>query len=147
MTTKEEALKARLTRFEGRSSKPYVDTVGKLTIGIGWNLTDNGLPDNIIDELFRISLTKATLDAEKIPVYPKLSAARKTVLIDMVFNMGLHSVLGFRNTLDMMNRGDFAGAADNMLKSQWAQQVGNRAIELARIMRDGEITNITDLVE
>jgi lysozyme len=145
--TKLDVLKARLVRREGRRNKPYVDTVGKITIGIGWNLTDNGLPDHIIDELFRISVAEAVKDAEKIPVYFKLNAARKTVLIDMVFNMGLQKVLGFRNTLDKMNRGDFVGASQGMLQSLWATQVGQRADELAEIMRSGEIKNAPNLVE
>lgn len=147
MITKEQVLRARLSRTEGRKSKPYVDTVGKLTIGVGWNLTDKGLPDDIIDELLSRSIVEAVKEADKIPVYAKLNVARKTVLIDMVFNMGLQAVLGFRNTLDMMGRGDFKGAAENMLKSLWAEQVGNRAIELAEIMRSGEIKSVTDLVE
>lgn len=110
-------------------------------------MTDNGLPDDIIDELLDRSIRKAVNDAEKLPVYFKLNPARKSVLIEMVFNIGLHGVLGFRNTLEMMNRGDYASASDNMLKSLWAEQVGNRAIELAKVMRDGQITNAPDLVE
>jgi lysozyme len=121
--------------------------VGKITIGIGHNLSDKGLPDNIIDQIFDLDLSNATKDAEKIPVYAKLNAARKTVLIDMVFNMGLQSVLGFRNTLDKMSRGDFNGAAEGMLASKWAEQVGNRAIELAEIMRSGQVKGAPDLVE
>lgn len=145
--SKLEILKARLTRTEGRRSKPYVDTVGKITIGVGHNLSDKGLTDKIVDLLLEEDIADAVLNASKLPVYPKLNAARKTVLIDMVFNMGLDAVLGFRNTLQMMNVGNFAGAADNMLKSKWADQVGNRAIELANIMRTGEINNSTQVVE
>ena len=37
-----------LTRDEGIRNKPYVDTVGKVTIGVGRNLSDVGLyPDEI----------------------------------------------------------------------------------------------------
>lgn len=144
---KEVYLISRLTAKEGRVTKPYVDTVGKITIGVGWNLTDNGLPDDIIEDLLDRSIRTATKESEKIPVYFKLNPARKCVLIEMVFNIGLHGVLGFRNTLEMMGRGDFVSAADNMLKSKWAEQVGNRAIELAQVMRDGEIKNAPDLVE
>lgn len=140
-------MRSRLILAEGRRSKPYVDTVGKITIGVGWNLTDNGLPEDIIEDLLSRSIANATNEAEKIPVYFKLNPARKAVLIEMVFNLGLHGVLGFRNTLEMMNRGDFSSAADNMLKSLWAEQVGNRAIDLAKVMKDGQVTNAPDLVD
>jgi lysozyme len=38
-----DALTADLIRDEGLKLKPYTDTVGKLTIGIGRNLTDRGI--------------------------------------------------------------------------------------------------------
>lgn len=142
-----DAIRARLVKAEGRTNKPYIDTVGKITIGVGWNLSDKGLPDDIVEDLLNRSIVDAIDEAQKIPVFAKLNPPRKVVIIEMVFNMGLHNVLGFRNTLDMINRGDFAGAAQNMLKSKWAEQVGNRAVELARIMQDGEIKNAPDLVE
>lgn len=145
--TKNDILKARLTRSEGRKTKPYVDTVGKITIGIGWNLTDRGLPDKIIEELFELSLSEATLEAERIPVYSKLNPARKTVLIDMVFNMGLHSVLQFKNTLACLALGQWDAAAENMLRSDWAEQVGNRAIELAEIIKTGVVKGVIDVVD
>lgn len=145
--TKLDVLKARLSRTEGRRNKPYVDTVGKITIGVGHNLTDLGLKDEIIDKILELDILDAVNDAAKLPVYVKLNAARKTVLIDMVFNMGLAAVQEFRNTLQMLNIGDYEGAANNMLKSKWAEQVGNRAIELANIVRSGEVNNVTQVVE
>ena len=56
----------------------------------------------------------------------------------MCFNMGIGSLAGFKNTLAMIQAGDYAGASENMLKSKWAVQVGNRATELAQIMKTGE---------
>ena len=56
-------LKAELERDEGRRSKPYEDTEGILTIGVGWNLEERGLPQEIIDRLFEISISDAERDA------------------------------------------------------------------------------------
>ena len=42
------SLKAELSRDEGRKSKPYRDSEGILTIGVGWNLEANPLPDEVI---------------------------------------------------------------------------------------------------
>ena len=47
----EAELKAHIEWAEGRTSKPYRDTVGKLTIGVGRNLEDVGLRESEIDFL------------------------------------------------------------------------------------------------
>jgi lysozyme len=159
LTTK-ELLAARLPRTEGRRAKPYKDTVGKWTVGVGHNVTDNGLPgyavveliehgslsDNSIDRLLGEDIDKALKDAGAIPVFKTLDPVRQSVLADMVFNMGLGSVLGFQNTLACIARADWENAAKNMLKSKWAEQVGNRAVELAELMRSGQIKSPKALV-
>jgi lysozyme len=134
-----DILLARLARTEGRRNKPYIDTVGKVTIGIGHNLTDKGIPDSVVDELFTLDINAASDDAEKIPVYLNLDPIRQTVIVDMIFNMGLNDLLQFVNTLNAIKRRDFEAAALNMLNSKWAHQVGSRATELAEIMRTGQL--------
>jgi len=42
----------------------------------------------------------------------------------------------FRNMLDAMERKEYSRAAEEMIDSNWADQVGNRALELADIVRD-----------
>ncbi|MDE2097346.1 MAG: glycoside hydrolase family protein [Patescibacteria group bacterium] len=135
-----DILYARLSRTEGRRAKPYLDTVGKVTIGIGHNLTDKGIPDTMIEDLFKLDISEALAGAETLPVYDKLDPIRQTVLVDMVFNMGLDEVKQFVNTLAAINRRDYEAAANNMLNSEWARQVGSRAVELANIMRTGSVT-------
>jgi lysozyme len=133
-------LKARLSRTEGRRNRPYVDTVGKVTIGIGHNLSDKGISDKIVDALFEEDIQEAVTGAETLPIFDKLDAVRQTVIVDMVFNMGIDSVREFKNTLMLLGQGNWEKAADAMLNSHWATQVGNRAIELAKIIRTGEIS-------
>lgn len=152
--TIKDVLKARLIRTEGRRNQLYDDATGlppvlkgKLTGGIGWNFTDKGIPDQVVEILFDIAYGEAVNGANSLPVYNKLNLARKTVLIDMVFNMGVQKVLGFRRMFDRLKVGDFAGAAAEMLDSKWANDVGIRAVELAGIMKDGQIKNAPDLVE
>jgi len=135
-------LRDRLTRTEGKRNRPDVDTVGKLTIGIGHNLIDKGLSDEIIDILFIEDIRQAEIDVEKIPVYHQIDPIRQTVLLDMVFNMGINKVLEFQRTLGYLARGDYDGAADEMLLSKWAKEVGQRAVELAQIIRTGTIQGV-----
>jgi len=53
--------------------------------------------------------------------------------LNMCFNLGLKGLLGFNNTLAFIKAGDWERAANGMLASKWAKQVGMRAIELSEI--------------
>ncbi|MBN3500929.1 glycoside hydrolase family protein [Burkholderia cenocepacia] len=131
------ALMAELTRDEGRRLKPYLDTVGKTTIGVGRNLTDVGISDAECDTLLSndIDRTVAWLD-RSLSWWRQLDPVRQRVVINMAFNMQ-GGLLTFTNTLAAMKRGDYAAAADGMLASKWAGQVGARATRLASMMRSG----------
>lgn len=131
------ALKAELTRDEGRKPRIYTDTVGKVSGGIGRNLTDKGFRDNEIDLMYQndVAETEAWLD-RNLPWWRQLDAVRQRVVMNMAFNMQ-GKLLTFVNTLAAMQRGDYAAAADGMLASKWATQVGARATRLADMMRSG----------
>ncbi|AOJ31428.1 glycoside hydrolase family protein [Burkholderia metallica] len=130
-------LMAELTRDEGRRLKPYVDTVGKTTIGVGRNLTDVGISDAECDAMLSndIDRTVSWLD-RNLPWWRQLDPVRQRVVINMAFNMQ-GGLLTFTNTLAAMKRGDYEAAADGMIASKWAGQVGARATRLAAMMRSG----------
>ncbi|CAI8694325.1 lysozyme [Burkholderia sp. IT-111MI5] len=130
-------LKAELTLDEGRRARIYVDTVGKVSGGIGRNLTDKGFRDNEIDLMYQndVAETEAWLD-RNLPWWRSLDPVRQRVVMNMVFNMQ-GKLLTFVNTLAAMKRGDYAAAASGMLASKWAGQVGDRAKRLADMMRSG----------
>jgi lysozyme len=127
-----------LIDHEGERLFPYSDTVGKLTIGVGRNLTDVGISKEESRLLLYNDIEKVVdgLDAA-LPWWDSLSEARQRVLADMAFNLGLKGLLGFKNTLALIQAGDYDEAADNMLLSKWATQVGRRAQTLAGLMRRG----------
>lgn len=131
-------LVAELKRDEGVRLKPYTDTVGKLTIGVGRNLSDVGITDAESTVLLQndIQRTVAALDAS-LPWWRNLNPVRQRVLINMAFNMGMVGLLTFKNTLAAMQSGSYAAAAAGMLASKWATQVGARADRLAEMMRTG----------
>ena len=62
---------------------------------------------------------------------------RPFVLLDMCFQMGLRSLLGFKNTLNNIATGYYLTAADNLLKSLYAQQTPKRAERNANCLRNG----------
>ena len=135
-----ERIKEQLVRHEGLRLKPYRCTAGKLTIGIGRNLDDSGISQS---EAY-VMLINDIMNCEKqlqskIPdIYNGLDEVRKSVLLNMCFNLGINGLLGFTNTLAFVKAWDWERAANNMLVSKWAKQVGRRAIELSELMRKGK---------
>ena len=134
-----QRLAADLTIDEGRRPRIYVDTVGKVTGGVGRNLTDRAFSDDEIDLMLRndIKGTESDLD-RRLPWWRQMSEARQNVLANMCFNLGIDRLLGFAKTLTLMKAARYDAAAAEMLDSLWAKQVGARAIRLAAIMRKGE---------
>lgn len=134
-----DKLAAQLSIDEGRKPRIYVDTVGKVTGGVGRNLTDRAFSDDEIDLMLKndIAIVERELD-QRLPWWRDMTEARQNVLANMCFNLGANRLLGFVNTLAMMKAGRYDAAALGMLDSQWAKQVGQRAIRLAAMMRKGE---------
>jgi lysozyme len=140
MSDNSATLLAELTRDEGSRSKPYRDTVGKLTVGVGRNLDDVGLRDDEIAYLLSndVSRVVEALDSA-LPWWKQLDDVRQRVLVNMAFNMGVKGLLGFRNTLAAVAAPDYKAAAAGMLASKWAKQVGARAVRLAYMMEHGKV--------
>lgn len=127
-----------LTKDEALKLFPYHDSVGKVTIGIGRNLTDVGISREEASYLLDNDINKVIAQLnDKLPWWITLSENRQRVLVNMCFNMGINDLLAFKNTLAAMKSGDYKAAADGMGKSLWAKQVGERAKRLADMMKDG----------
>ncbi|MDP3114073.1 MAG: glycoside hydrolase family protein [Candidatus Cloacimonadaceae bacterium] len=135
-----ERIKEQLVRHEGLRLKPYRCTAGKLTIGIGRNLDDSGISQTEACVLLEndIQNCEKQLIDEVPEIYNPLDEVRKSVLLNMCFNLGIGGLLGFNNTLAFIAAGDWERAANGMLASKWAKQVGRRAIELSELMRKGK---------
>lgn len=133
-----DKLAAELKIDEGSRARIYTDTVGKITGGVGRNLTDRDFsPDEITLMLTNdIAIVERDLD-KALPWWRSMSDARQNVLANMCFNLGINRLLGFHNTLEAMKNHQYEAAAVGMLSSKWAVQVGNRAKRLADVMRAG----------
>jgi lysozyme len=127
-----------LPRHEDIKLYPYRCPAGKLTIGCGRNLEDLGISRNEAIYLLDHDIRRVRLELEKaVPAYLALSDRRQAALIDMCFNLGLSRFLQFKKMLTAVHAGNFPLAADEMLSSRWAKQVGQRAQTLAAMMREG----------
>ncbi len=128
-----------LIKHEGLRLKPYRDTVGKLTIGVGRNLEDMGITKGEALYLLGNDINRVRLELIKIiEWFLTLNAVRQNVLIDMVFNLGITRFKRFKKLIAAIEAQDWDRAAKEMLDSRWARQVGQRAVELAKMMEDGD---------
>lgn len=126
-----------IIKHEGMILRPYIDTVGKTTIGCGRNLTDCGISAEEALYLLKNDLDRCEIEAHKNFIwFPLLSEKRKIVVISLIFNMGLSKFKGFKKTIAAMESKNYLLASKELLNSRWATQVGKRAAELSEMLVD-----------
>lgn len=130
-------LRRSLIAHERLCKYPYVDSVGKITIGIGYNLSDRGMDDEWINQQYDrdVSFFYNKL-SDDFPWFRKLNSDRQIVLVDMAF-MGYKKLCTFVRMFDALEKQDYKLAALEMLRSRWAGQVKSRATKLSYAMLTG----------
>ena len=131
-----------LKRHEGVETHAYVDTVGKVTIGVGRNIdAKDGLGLSEAEISFMLG---NDIDRVEDELYANfrwvihLDEARYDAMVNICFNLGLPRLKKFKNALAAMEAGDYNLAAIEFLDSRWADQVGHRAVELSLMIETGE---------
>jgi lysozyme len=158
-----DRLKEMLKRHEGFRRKKYLCTKKHWTIGVGWNLDANPLPDDIasflrihgyitdemIERLLDISIETATDNCRDVyPGFDSFSENRRFALIDFMFNLGIGHVLEFVNTNRAINEGRWTDAAHGIKHSAYWKQLGGdpegtddgkleRPEEIAKMIMEG----------
>ena len=130
-----------LENDEGKTNKLYKCPAGKLTIGIGWNIEDNGIPDDVVYQLLRHGVKMATadmIDVLGVEYIPQLSDAQFDALVMMSFNLGKTRFATFKKMLEAVRKEDYKKAQEEMKDSKWAVQVGKRADRLIKLMGEVE---------
>ena len=77
---------------------------------------------------------------DKIGAYPWFQGCndpRRAVLVSMAYQMGVSGLLGFKNTLQLIEAGSYAAAGRGMRQSRWYKQTPARAERHARVMESG----------
>lgn len=150
-------LLADLRRFEGLRLSAYLDTEGVPTIGYGHTGPEvrMGMPPWTVaqaEEALRRDVAEHdALLFSALPWARRLDPARRRVMRNLAFNMGVgwppeppgkkgRGLRSFVNTLAAIQAGQWDKAADGLLASKWARQVGpTRSGYLAGIMRTGRV--------
>lgn len=132
-----QKIRERTKRLEGLSLMPYKCSAGKDTIGYG-HLISNGITLAVAEALLDEDLKTALIAAEKLEWFSSLNEPRQAVIIDMIFNVGITRLYGFKKMRAAIEAGDFETASKEILNSKYARQVAYRARQNAEIMRTGE---------
>lgn len=145
-------------RDEGFRSLPYRDSLGLWSVGEGRCLERNPLTGaewkHLLDAgLITISIARAgsdwlvaqqyivieaRLSEDYATFWPFLNDARKNVLLEMAYQMGVDKEEAFHQTLYAIRDARWADAKAAMLDSVWARQTPKRANTLAEQMFTGE---------
>lgn len=127
-----------LIRDEDWRTHLYQDSLGIWTIGVGYNIQEHGLPDDIILDLLKRGIAQAEKDVDQlVPNWRQLSQPRQRVLLNMAFNLGRARLATFEKFIAAVIAGDHEEAVRQMIDSKWHDQVGRRAILLERDYQRG----------
>ena len=130
-----------LRRHEGVETHAYKCTSGKITVGVGRNIDPDGglgLSDDEIDVLLENDIDRSIKElGAAFNWFSDLNEARRDAMIDLVFNMGLTRLNGFKKALAAMAEANYDLAAAEFMDSKWASQVKDRAIEICAMIKTG----------
>ena len=142
-----------IARHEGERLKPYLDTNGFATIGIGHNYNANPLPPDIAeylkangcitqemeDRLFQEDFLDALADCRKLyPEFDTFPQLIREALVDIMFNMGFTKLkTKFTQTVAHINAQEWDQVEHHLQESLWYKQVGNRAKEDIGLIDEG----------
>jgi GH24 family phage-related lysozyme (muramidase) len=130
-------VKDRIRDHEGFSIKPYVDTLGYTTGGVGHKI----LPSEEIPttekgwlKLYDQDFEKAVAAADEITpddIHPTAFG----IITEMIFQLGKQGCMNFKKMHKAIAEKDHVEASMQMLDSKWRTQTKARCESLAELMR------------
>jgi lysozyme len=144
-----QRLRDQLKKHEGVRQFVYDDVTGKPideacfvrgkpTIAVGRNLADRGLSEDEIEYLLDNDINDCIAEAQKFRWFEALDPVRQAAVTELLFNLGLTRLSGFKKFLNFMNEHRYAHAAGELKDSLWHRQVGSRAETLEKQILTGE---------
>ena len=131
-----DRLRKTIIRHEGSRLKMYQDTLGIWTIGVGHNIQEKGISPDVMALILEADIEASLADLKRnISFFSDLPEQIQEALVNLCFNMGIPRLLQFKKTLAYLRDEDFKSAANELLDSRYAAQVGQRAIEISDMIR------------
>lgn len=136
-----EKAKELLVRHESLRLTPYRCTAGRLTIGVGRNISDKGITESEAMFLLDNDIEECTRDLANTifkGMFYSFPTNIQSVLCNMRFQLGYSGFRNFKRMIKAFQEWDFAEAAVQMEDSAWYEQVTPRAKELIKMVK-GEL--------
>lgn len=143
-----EKMSKLLQAHEGLNLIPYEDSGGHITIGYGHLIRAHenlefkmNVPITLsrAEEIFQKDYDLAIDLSGNFEWFWSLNHVRKLVIVELIFNLGASKIRSFKKFLGAVERGDWETAANELLYSKWAKQVGEtRSNDLASLIRTGD---------
>jgi len=124
-----------IKQHEGFSAKMYNDR-GHKSIGYGFNISYLTRAEAHLLLVHRLSIRHERL--KQLKWFNKLSPVRKSVILNMSYQLGMTGLSKFRRMIWALKHGYYNGASNEMINSRWYKQSGTRAITLVRQMRSNK---------
>lgn len=121
-----DSIESQIIAHEGERLKLYKCGAGKLTIGVGRNIEDNGIRKDESELMFRNDLNEAVTDLINFlgpSFWEAISEGRRRALTDLRFNLGPNRFRGFARMIRACRYGDWKMAAYELTDSLWWRQV------------------------
>lgn len=128
---------------EGKSLKLYKCPAGKLTIGYGRNLEDNGITNEEAELMFRTDfINVANVIESSYKFIANDSPTWQTIFADMLYNLGPTKFAKMKKFISALKLHDHSEALLEMVDSAWFKQVGNRSKLLFIAGQTGDLPEI-----
>jgi lysozyme len=125
-----------IIKHEGLKLKPYYCPAGKLSIGVGRNIEDNGISEDEAMYMLNNDIFRCIEELETIfDDFSELPENIQIALIDMIFNLGKTRFLKFKKMIQAIKDKDFKKASEEAKNSHWCGQVGKRCDDVVEMMR------------
>jgi len=130
-------IKDLLIKHEDLKLKPYKDSKGILTIGVGRNLDDLGISEDEAMYLLENDIKRVKEELKEIfPNFDELPYNVQLVLIDMDFNLGKSRFLTFKKMIQAVREHNWAKMIEEMKNSRWCGQVKSRCEDDVRLVEE-----------
>ncbi len=133
--------KKHFIKYEGKKNKPYIDSRGYSTVGIGHKFEKgeskkSTYSDVEIDNLFKKDLAEAISSTKKVfPNFDTLPKEVKIKLVSLTFNLGEGGIKEFKKFRSAISNRNWDVAGDELMDSKWYNQVKNRGKDYVQFFK------------
>lgn len=123
----------------------YQDEKGINTVGVGRNMDDRPISEAVCKLMFDEDMAITLSECANFSWFRDLDQVRKDAIANMVFNLGFTRFRKFENTISLMELGEYADAAEEILvgsapdgRSKWFHDVKEaRAMRISYMLKTG----------